>query len=77
MSLERSKREASHLYPWIAVCSQKSLLDQLVQHEKGAFTGAESRKQGFGEEADGGTLFLDEIGNLPTEVQQHAAPCRI
>lgn len=42
----------------------------LFGHEKGAFTGAESKKQGFWEEAAGGTLFLDEIGNLPIEVQQ-------
>ena len=43
---------------------------ELFGHEKGAFTGAESKKQGFWEEAAGGTLFLDEIGNLPQEVQQ-------
>ena len=42
----------------------------LFGHEKGAFTGAESKKQGFLEKAAEGTLFLDEIGNLPPEVQQ-------
>ncbi len=41
----------------------------LFGHEKGAFTGADRRKQGFFEYASGGTLFLDEIGDLPLEVQ--------
>ena len=50
--------------------SGKLAASELFGHEKGAFTGAESKKQGFWEEAAGGTLFLDEIGNLPPEVQQ-------
>jgi Nif-specific regulatory protein len=37
---------------------------ELFGHERGAFTGAETRKQGRFELADGGTLFLDEIGDL-------------
>jgi DNA-binding NtrC family response regulator len=41
----------------------------LFGHEKGAFTGADRRKQGFFEYASSGTLFLDEIGDLPLEVQ--------
>ena len=41
----------------------------LFGHEKGAFTGAASRKIGRFELADRGTLFLDEIGELPLEVQ--------
>jgi DNA-binding NtrC family response regulator len=41
----------------------------LFGHERGAFTGAETRKQGFFEYANSGTLFLDEIGDLPLEVQ--------
>jgi transcriptional regulator with GAF, ATPase, and Fis domain len=41
----------------------------LFGHEKGAFTGADRRKQGFFEYASGGTLFLDEIGDLPLEAQ--------
>jgi DNA-binding NtrC family response regulator len=41
----------------------------LFGHEKGAFTGATSRRPGRFQEADGGTLFLDEIGELPLEAQ--------
>ncbi len=42
---------------------------ELFGHEKGAFTGAQSRKVGRFELANGGTLFLDEIGELPLELQ--------
>lgn len=38
-------------------------------HVKGAFTGADSGKEGCFHEAEGGTLFLDEIGNLPERIQ--------
>jgi len=50
----------------------ESLIEaELFGHEKGAFTGAESRKKGRFELAEGGTLFLDEIGdiNLSTQVK--------
>jgi two-component system nitrogen regulation response regulator GlnG len=42
---------------------------ELFGHEKGAFTGANTRSSGRFEQADGGTLFLDEIGDMPMEAQ--------
>lgn len=42
---------------------------ELFGYEKGAFTGANSRKIGKFEQADGGTIFLDEIGELPLDAQ--------
>ena len=50
--------------------SKELAASALFGHEKGAFTGADTKRKGYWEEADGGTLFLDEIGNLPLEVQQ-------
>ncbi|MDH4161608.1 MAG: sigma-54 dependent transcriptional regulator [Nitrospirota bacterium] len=45
--------------------------DTLFGHEKGAFTGADTRRQGMITQAEGGTLFLDEIGELsePSQVK--------
>ncbi|MDA8328032.1 MAG: sigma-54-dependent Fis family transcriptional regulator [Betaproteobacteria bacterium] len=42
---------------------------ELFGYEKGAFTGANHRKQGLVESASGGTLFLDEIGDIPLGLQ--------
>ncbi len=59
--------------PFVAVnCmafSSGVIASELFGHEKGAFTGATTKRQGRCELADGGTLFLDEIGELTPEIQ--------
>ena len=59
--------------PFVAVnCGTlpRELADsELFGHERGAFTGAGTRKRGWFEEADGGTLVLDEVGELPLDLQ--------
>jgi DNA-binding NtrC family response regulator len=52
-----------------AALSENLLLSELFGHEKGAFTGAISRKIGKFEIANNGTLFLDEIGDMSLDIQ--------
>ncbi len=67
---DRSRRQNQ---PYISIsCGAlpASILErELFGHEKGAFTGADSRKIGLFEAADKGTLFLDEIGEMPLDMQ--------
>ncbi len=53
----------------LAAIPDTLLESELFGHEKGAFTGAHSRKPGKFELAHGGTLFLDEVGSLRVDLQ--------
>ncbi len=59
--------------PFVAVncaaISAQLVESELFGHEKGAFTGADARRQGRFESASGGTIFLDEIGDMAPETQ--------
>ena len=59
--------------PFVAInmaAIPKDLIEaELFGHEKGAFTGAQTRATGRFEQAEGGTLFLDEIGDMPMDAQ--------
>ncbi len=67
---QKSKR---HAQPFIkvncAALTETLLESELFGHEKGAFTGAITKKEGRFELADKGTIFLDEIGDMSTATQ--------
>lgn len=58
---------------WVAVncaaLSESLLESELFGHEKGAFTGADKRREGRFLQANGGTIFLDEIGEISSTMQ--------
>jgi two-component system nitrogen regulation response regulator GlnG len=53
----------------VAAIPNELIESELFGHEKGAFTGANSRRLGRFEQANRGTLFLDEIGDMPANAQ--------
>jgi transcriptional regulator with GAF, ATPase, and Fis domain len=67
------KRSSRSARPFVAVnCAaipSALIASELFGHERGAFTGAQQRRQGRFELADGGTIFLDEVAELPAETQ--------
>jgi len=67
---ESSPRAASPFVPVNCAAIPEGILEgELFGYEKGAFTGASTRRDGRFAHADGGTLFLDEIGEIPLSVQ--------
>jgi DNA-binding NtrC family response regulator len=66
----RSQRSSGPFVPIDCGAIPDNLLEsELFGHERGAFTGADSRRIGLLEFADGGTVFLDELGELPLLLQ--------
>jgi two-component system nitrogen regulation response regulator GlnG len=63
------RRAGSFVAINMAAIPRDLIESELFGHEKGAFTGANTRSSGRFEQADGGTLFLDEIGDMPMEAQ--------
>lgn len=67
---QQSQRHAQQLVTIDCATLQENLLEsELFGHERGAFTGADRRKDGLIEVADGGTVFLDEIGEIGGAIQ--------
>jgi DNA-binding NtrC family response regulator len=67
---QQSERQGRPFYAVNIAALPESILEaELFGHEKGAFTGAESRKIGLFEQASGSTLFLDEVGDLKRDLQ--------
>ena len=65
-----SRRAQGPYMPVNCAAITESLLEsELFGHEKGAFTGADKRHEGYFIKADGGTIFLDEIGEMPLSMQ--------
>ena len=67
---DRSQRQSKPFLSVSCGALPASILErELFGHEKGAFTGADTKKIGLFEAANTGTLFLDEIGELPLDMQ--------
>jgi DNA-binding NtrC family response regulator len=63
------RRDGPFVYVNCVAISNELIESTLFGHEKGAFTGAQTRKQGRLEAAAGGTAFLDEIGDISSNLQ--------
>ncbi|MEJ2591296.1 MAG: nitrogen regulation protein NR(I) [Candidatus Thiodiazotropha sp.] len=64
-----TRSEAPFIALNMAAIPRDLMESELFGHERGAFTGAQTRREGRFEQADTGTLFLDEIGDMPAELQ--------
>ena len=63
------RREGPFLAINCGAVARTLIESELFGHEKGSFTGADSSRRGYFEEARGGTLFLDELAEMPLELQ--------
>lgn len=63
------RREGPFVVVNLAGIPEQLIESELFGHEKGAFTGASHRREGFFEAANGGTIFLDEVGDASLPVQ--------
>jgi len=63
------RRERPYVRLNCASLAESVLESELFGHEKGAFTGATTRREGRFKQADGGTLLLDEISEIPAAIQ--------
>lgn len=64
-----SRKHAKYIAVNCGAIPEGTIDSELFGHEKGAFTGATSSREGYFEVADGGTIFLDEVGELPLTTQ--------
>ena len=66
---KESNRQGNLINVNCAAIPSELLESELFGHEKGAFTGADNRREGRFEASNNGTLFLDEIGDMPMSLQ--------
>jgi DNA-binding NtrC family response regulator len=66
---QSSRREGPFIALDCGAIPESLIESELFGYERGAFTGADRRKEGHAQLAEGGTLFLDEIANLPLTTQ--------
>ena len=69
LHLSSSRKEEPFIAINCAAIPEELIESEIFGYEKGAFTGANSKKRGKFELADGGTLFLDEIGDMSLRMQ--------
>lgn len=64
-----ARRNGSFIVVDCSILTENFIESVLFGHEKGAFTGADKKRNGLVKLANGGTLFLDEVGELPESIQ--------
>lgn len=69
LHLSSTRRDKPFIRVNCAAIPDSLFESELFGYERGAFTGAQTARAGWFEQADGGTIFLDEIGELPQAMQ--------